>query len=281
MHASGFHARHVQGTGFPRPAAEHRRVIAFDDLRRGFGIQFESNSLRLHEPDAALHHVFGQLHVGDAVHEQPAGAVRPFDHGDGVPHLVQPIGGGKTRRAAADDGHGFPCAHSGHARFYPALFKARFDQIQLVVPVGHAVVGQIAGLFAQGGTYPARKLREGGGAQQPRQGFPVLALIDQIVPFRDQVMQGASEIRLTEGHAAVHAAGRLAAPYVHGLGRVQIVEILDSRLFVPVRVFRPGIFQKSGGFTHTVTPLSDRPNIRRRSPPGTWAARRRNPAGSL
>ena len=214
-----------------------------------------------------FHDLFRQFHIGNAVHEQPAGAVGLFNHRDRMPHLVQQVGGSQSGRAAAYHSHALARAKGRNPGLNPALFKARFDQVQFIVPVGHAVVGQITGLFAQRRTHPPGKLREGGRLQKPFQRRPFLALIQKVVPFGNQVVQRTPEIGLAEGHAAVHAPRRLAAADVFGLGRVQVVKILKPRLRVPVGVFRPFIFHETSRLAHTVTLLSNRPGIRRKSRP--------------
>ena len=266
MHALYVRARRAQAAGFSRSAAEDNGVVCRQERGIGLGVQQEGNAFGFHQPHAPLYNLLGQLHIGNTVHQQPAGAVGLFNDVDRVPHPVEQIGGGEPRGAAADHRRPFPRAQGGNARPDPAHFKALFDQIQLVVAVGHALIGQIAGFFAQRRAYPAREFRERGRHQKPFQRRLFLPMIQQIVPFRDQIMQGTSEVRLAEGHAAVHAARSLTAPGLRGLNGMQIVKIPNPRALVPVRVFGPGVFHETGRLAHTFTLLSDKPGIRRRSP---------------
>ena len=69
------------------------------------GIAHELHSFVLQQLDAAQDNfLLVELHVGDAIHEQSAGAVITLVNGDGVAGLVQLSGGAQSRGARADDG---------------------------------------------------------------------------------------------------------------------------------------------------------------------------------
>ena len=99
----------------------------------------------------------------------------------------------------------------------------------------HAVPVHAAGAggLAQGGAHPAGEFGEIVGLGQPGQGLPPVAVPDLVVPFGDQVVQRAAaehpaEIGagLAEGHAAVHAPGRLLPPLGKLQRRMEFLKIL-------------------------------------------------------
>ena len=64
----------------------------------------EAHAFRFEQRQAALdHRLLLELHVRDAVHEQPADAVVALVDGDGVAGAVELVGGGEAGRARADD----------------------------------------------------------------------------------------------------------------------------------------------------------------------------------
>ena len=64
----------------------------------------ELDALRGQQVDSPLDDALVELHVRNAVHQQPADAVGPLVDGHRVADLVELGGGGQTGGAAADDG---------------------------------------------------------------------------------------------------------------------------------------------------------------------------------
>ena len=255
---------YVQAPGPPRAAAKQHRVVSLQFLRNCFGIQFKADAFSLHQADTAFHDLLGQLHVRNTVHEQAAGPFRFFDHGNLVSQLVQQVCRSQAGRSAADYGHTFSRAGRRNPGLDPALGEPGLDQIQFVIPVGNAVVLQVARFFAQCRADVSCKFREGCRLQQALQCLPFLAAVQQIVPLRDQVMQRASEIRLAERHAAVHAAGRLRASGLASLRDMQVFEVAQSFRFIPEGIFYSYCVQKSCRAAHSLTLPSSSSGIRLR-----------------
>ena len=98
MYAVEFAAFDGQVAGFECADAEHDRVVFIEEIFcwqvcANFGIGDKLDARFDHEVDAALHDFFFvELHVGDAVHEQSANAVRTLVHGDFVPGFVELCG---------------------------------------------------------------------------------------------------------------------------------------------------------------------------------------------
>ena len=83
------------------------------------------------------------------------------------------------------------------------------------------------------------------------------ALIDQVVPFRDQVVQRAAaghaadhHAALAEGHAAVHAAGALGLLLILGQRQMKLVKILNALARRQLGAGLPRDFHKSCRFSH-------------------------------
>ncbi len=74
------------------------------DVLANIGVGNKLDPFGRHLVDATLDRLLGQLHVGDAVLQQPADAIGAFVHGDLMSDLIELIGGGQARGATADDG---------------------------------------------------------------------------------------------------------------------------------------------------------------------------------
>ena len=102
MYAVEFAAFDGQVAGFERANAEDDRVVFIEEIFcrqvcANFGIGDKLDARFDHEVNAALHDFFFvEFHVGDAVHEQSANAVRTLVHGDFVPGFVELCGARET-----------------------------------------------------------------------------------------------------------------------------------------------------------------------------------------
>src|SRR5262249_9575524 len=170
------------------------------------------------EVDAALDDPLVQLHVGDAVHEQAADAVGPLEHGDPVAGAVELGGGGQPGRAGADHGDLFASAFEGRLGHHPAFLKTFVDDGAFDGLDGDRgiVDAQDTRALTRSGADAAGELREVVGLVQPVKGFLPQAAVNKVVPLRNQVVDGAAAghafdqgASVTEGNAAVHAAGAL------------------------------------------------------------------------
>ena len=97
--------------GLLRTAAEKHRVILpqkpLCDFRPG-GIHAgdKADALVGHEINSPLNHTLGQLHIGDAIHQDAAGVFMLLNHRDGVAPVVELICCGKTGGAGAHKDRG-------------------------------------------------------------------------------------------------------------------------------------------------------------------------------
>jgi hypothetical protein len=156
--------------------------------------------------------VLVELHVRDAVHQQPADAIGTLVHGDFVAGLVQLVGGRQAGGARTDDGHALAGALRRRLGLTQPSSKPRsmiaFSMFLIVT--GGSVMPSTQAPSQGAGQVRAGELREVVGLVQPVQGFAPAALVDEVVPLRNQVVDRATVVRLAERHATIHAAGALA-----------------------------------------------------------------------
>jgi hypothetical protein len=99
----------VEVAGLRRAAAEDDGVellaeVLDADVDADVGVSLEDDAGLFHQLDAAEDDALLELEVGDAVHQQPADAVRALEDGDEVPGLIELGGAPEARRTGADDG---------------------------------------------------------------------------------------------------------------------------------------------------------------------------------
>ena len=271
VHAVCIAAGHIQVAGLLGTAAQHHGIVAVQQFFGGnspahIHVGAELHALGLHDLGAALDDGFVQLHVGDAVHQQAAHAVCTLEHSHGVAALVQVFGHRKAGGAAAH--HSYALAGAGGRRcgVQPALGVSRLNDGVLVLAHGHAAAGHIAagaGGLAQGGAHPAGELREAVGGHQAVHGQLPLAVVDQVVPLRDEVVQRAAgghaadhHAGLTEGNTAVHAACCLGLLLLTGEPDVKFVEVLHALQRRHIRAGFARIIDKSCCLTHNAALLT-------------------------
>ena len=231
----------------------------------------EADALVNHQINAPLDHILGQLHIGNAVSQQPSGPLLPLDDGDGVAPVVELVRGGQPRRAGAHHGHLLPGPLGRAAALHSPLGVGVLNDAQLVVPDGDALAVQAAdaGPLAGGGTHPARGLREIVGFQQAAEGVAGVSGVDHIVPLRDQVVQRTAEdaplpvnAGLAVGYAAVHAPSSLLPPDLLRQRKAERLPVPHPLLRRTVRDFPPDIFQKTCDLSHNaLTPCLQRKTL--------------------
>ena len=201
------------------------KVLAAADVRP----RDEFHAFLAQQVDPPLDDGLVQLHVGDAVHQQAADAIGPLEDGDLMADLVQLGGGRQTGGAGADHGDLLAGASFRRVGLDPAFGKAAVDDRVLDVLDRHrrVVDAQHAGAFAGRRTDAAGEFRKVVRLVQAVQRVPPTAAIDQVVPFRDQIVDRTAAAGHAEGNAAVHAAGTLRAQVAFGGIGVDLVEVRD------------------------------------------------------
>src|SRR5207302_4092330 len=124
--------------------------------------------------------------------------------------------GAQPGGTAADHGDALAGAVRRRLRLHPALVPGAVDDRDLDLLDGDRVVvdRQNAGRLAGRGADAAGELGEVVGVVEAGDGALPVVLVDEVVPFGDEVAQGAAVV--AEGNAAVHAAGALLADGLRG-----------------------------------------------------------------
>ena len=88
------------------------------------------------------------------------------------------------------------------------------------------------------------------GFMQSGQSVTPLVPVYQVVPFRYQIMNGATFVGLAKGHAAIHASRTLSGEPIHIMVGVDFVEVEQTFFWRPIRSRVAWKFNEAGWFTH-------------------------------
>ena len=232
-------ARHRRAGGeeqrvvlFPESPHVHRPVVAAGDHRAGD----ELDALRAQQVHAPLHGPLVELHVRDAVHQQPANPVFALVHGDPVARRIELRGRRQTRGAGPDDGDAPAGSRRGRIRHDPALGEAAVDDGHLDVLDGHRRVGDAedAGPFAWSRAHAPGELGEVVGLVQAVERLAPPAVVHEVVPLGDQVVDRAAVVGLAERDAAVHAPRPLCGETGVVVRGVDLVEVEQALRGIPI-----------------------------------------------
>ena len=116
------------------------------------------------------------------------------------------------------------------------------------------VDSQDTGALAGGRTSPASKFRESIGRVQTVKSCSPAALVNVIVPLRNEVIDGTTHIGLAKRHAAIHTPGALPLEvFLFGLC-IDFTKILLPIRCVTVRHALLAVLHEACGFTHSRLP---------------------------
>src|SRR5690606_30373785 len=204
-----------------------------------------------------------------AVERETADPVRALVPRARMPGLVELVGRREARRPRADDRNPLTGAFLRTARLHPALGPASLDDRVLDVLDRDRRVGDAehACAFARRGARAPGELREVVRPMQAIERFAPAAVVDEIVPLRDQVVDRTAVRRLAERHAAIHAARALDAKMLLARRREDLFEVADALFRVPVRHGLTRVFHETRMLAHWRLSVSCR--ARRRS----WSRR--------
>src|SRR5208282_1693773 len=204
---------------------------------------------------AAVEDVLFELEVGNAVAHQAADAVVLLIDGDGVACAAQLLRGCQAAGPAAHHGHALAGVLLGRLGMNPtlvpgALHHAALDELDRD---GGLVDAQHAGGLAGRGTDAAGELGEVVGGMQAADGSFPAAVVHQIVPVGNEVIDRAAGV--AERHAAIHAAGALLALLLLGEWLVDLLPVREPILHLAAGgLFAPDL-QKSRHLTHAAPQL--------------------------
>jgi hypothetical protein len=216
--------------------------------------------------EAAIEHGLVELEVGDAVAQEPAGAVGGLVHDRGVAGARELLRAREPRGPRADDRDPPTGAQPRRrrARDDPAALPRALGQLFLDVLDGHrrAVEPEHARRLARRRAQPAGELREVvGRVEPPPRRLPLIAP-QPIVEVGDRVAERTA--LHAERHAAVHAATGLLTKLGLGLMTLDLAPVEHAQRDRSAKgvVARP--LEEAGGLAHQRTPAAR----------GRWAARR-------
>ncbi len=228
---------------------QHRVVLGLEllggDVHADVDVAVEGDALGLHLLHAPGNDALLHLEVGDAINQQPARLGVPLVDVHLVAGARQLLGGGEAGRARADDGDALAGLGLRRLGRDPAFREGAVGDRALDRLDGdrHVVDVERAGGLARGGADAARHLGEVvGRVQVERRALPV-AVIDEVVPVGDLVVDRAAGV--TIGDAAIHAArcldlGLLLArrlhelvPVLHALGDGRVLALRPLELEKP------------------------------------------------
>ncbi len=196
----------------------------------------EGYPLSFQELDAALDDALVQLHVGDAVRQQPADAVVALEDRDLVAGAVELGRDRQAGWAAADHGDLEAGAGHGRLRHDPAFAEGAVDDLGFDGLDRHRLAGQAHGArtLARRGADAAGELGEVVGLVEADDGLAPLTAVDQVVPLGNDVVDRAAQGQAVDqfpgmaiGDTAVHAASALPAQGLLGVLGVGLAPVLD------------------------------------------------------
>src|SRR5258708_3712664 len=217
------------------------------------------DAFRGHQIEAPLDHGLLQFHVGNAVHQQPAGPIRAFEDRHQVAGPIELAGASEPCRPRTNYGYLFARAHRRRFRHYPARVESSINDGLLDGLDRHRRIADAehARSFAGRRANAARELREIVGLVQTIERFTPLTTIDKIIPLRNQVIDwtaGRGTVndlaRMTERHAAVHATGALLAQTRLWYVLMELLPLKHASPRRPRNRNRARVFHEAGSLTH-------------------------------
>src|SRR5690606_23717283 len=211
-----------------------------------------AHALALHLFDAAVDKVLLQLEIGDPVAQQAARPAFTLIDMDFMTRAAQLLCGSHAGRTGPDD---------RDALAGLLLRRIGSDIAGLISLVGQGLLHRLdgdgnilkvqrAGFLAGRRADPSGEFREIVGRMQVADRlFPVPA-IDEVVPFRNLVMDGTARRAMTVGNAAIHAARRLFFDLLVRHGEREFAEMPDSVRSRLVLVHLPVDFKKPCHLAH-------------------------------
>ena len=183
-------------------AAQVARVYINADVATGT----EHHTFLCHLFDTPVQDPLLHLEFRDTVTQQAADAVVPLKYRHVMARTGQLLGGGQPRRPGPDHGHPLAGLYRSRLRLDPAVLPGLVDDREFHRLDGHRIIvdSEHAGPFTGRRTQGAGKFREIVGCMQPVNRFQPLVPVNQVIPVRDQVSQGAPLV--TERNTAIHAA---------------------------------------------------------------------------
>ena len=204
-----------------------RAQLLEHDVAADVAVQVEGDLRVAQQRLAALHDLFLELEVRDAIDQQPADPVVAIVDRDLVALAAKLLGRRETGRAGADDADAFGPLAARPDRLHPAalpggvgdvlLDRADRDRFESLLDDAVALAETVLRADA------TADLREVVGRGGEFVGLLEPALGGELQPVGDVVVQRTMD--LTEGHAALRTARRLLGRLVLGESFIDLVEV--------------------------------------------------------
>ena len=188
--------------------------------------------------------------IRNAIAQQTADATRLLKHGDAVARTRELLRRSHPRGARPDDGDCLACVYGRCLRRHPAFFPTFVDDemFNRLDAYGVVVDVQRARRFAWCRAHSAGEFWEIVGAVQGVERLLPVAVVDQVVPIRDDVVDWAP--RLAKRNAAIHAARALLFGFVVFQRHHEFAVVIETR-FRRFSSFAQALkFHESGNFSH-------------------------------
>ena len=162
--------------------------------------------------------MFFQLHIRNTIHQKSAHTVIALVNRYQMSSVIQLIGNCQTGRTGTDDCHLFTGAYFWRICFCISFFVCIFNDSVLIITNSNRIIMQSTGTccLAKRRADTGCEFREVIGLVQTFIGLLPGSHIDQIIPFRHQIVQRTTaghahqcHTGLAEGNAACHAARSL------------------------------------------------------------------------
>ena len=216
----------------------------------------ELDALGFHLANASIDQRLFHLEVRDAVTQQPARLAVFFVDVNFVSGACELLRAGEPSWAGPDDGDLFTGGLAEDFRLDPSIDERTIDDRAFDRFDRHGRVGEIqrAGRFARRGAYAAGELGEVIGRVEVARGLLPVAVIDEIVPVGDLIVDGTAVVTIR--NATIHAP--------RGLIPRRFFRQRDNELFVvpdPIRCRRvtpvaPVDLKKTRDLAHLVPNLA-------------------------
>src|SRR6266508_389855 len=241
------------------PAAEQEGVELPPELFHGDGdphvaVDFELDALDLHLIEAPVEDALLHLELGDPVAQEPADPVLPLEDGHPVAGAVELLGRGEPRRPRADHRHLLAGPHRGRHGGDPARLPGVVDDRQFdgLDRDGVVVDPEHAGALARRWAERAREFGEVVRRVQPVDGLAPPVAVHEVVPVGDEVPEGTA--LMTEGNAAVHAAGALLLELLCRPGEHDLLPVAQTLFDPSIRLLVALELDEPGDLTHSACP---------------------------
>ena len=228
--------------------------LASVDIDADFDVVAELDPLGLEHRHPAVDDRLRQLGVGHPVTAHAAGRLVALIDDDVIAGAAKLLGAGEPGRPRADDRDRLAGRLGERRGLDPALGEAALDDRQLDLLDRHRVVVDVehAGGLARRRADATGQLGKVVGPVKLVERLSPAALIDEVVPLRDQVAERAAVV--AERDAAVHAARTLVLQDLVGLDELDRPVVAAALFRIALAEVDTAVLEESPRITHRDQP---------------------------